>query len=61
MAQMIELWKQELNQNRDKILRLDKMRILSTRGIVSNRRSDHNGNQEMEQGISGSFRKLEID
>jgi pyridoxine/pyridoxamine 5'-phosphate oxidase len=62
MAQMIEMWKQELSLHRESILRLDKMNLLSTRGITSNRHRDHNGNhREMEQGMSGSFRKLEID
>lgn len=62
---MIELWKQELAANRDKLLRLDEMEILDTRGIISS-----NGNKtEKRQNesvigcndLTGSFRKLEID
>lgn len=64
MAKMIEIWKQELSEKREKVLLVDKMKIWSTRGIVSangRQTNDHNGNQEFDQGMSGSFRKLEID
>lgn len=68
MATMIELWKQELAAKRDKLIELDKMQILSTRGILSSKKSDNgcnnnNNKKVVDSGISlkGNFRKLEID
>lgn len=69
MATMIDLWKQELAAKRDKLIELDKMQILSTRGILSSsKKSDNvcNNNKNglvVDNGISltGTFRKLEID
>lgn len=63
---MIELWKQELAANRDKLLRLDEMKILNTRGIISSNGSKAEKRQNCESVIgsndlTGSFRKLEID
>lgn len=60
MAEMIELWKVELNAKRDLLLRLDDMEMLSDRGIITNR--DKNNNHQSEiNSIAGSFRKLEVD
>lgn len=68
MATMIDLWKQELAAKRDKLIELDKMQILSTRGILSSKKSDNGCNNSknelvVDNGISltGTFRKLEID
>lgn len=64
---MIDLWKQELAANRDKLLRLDKMQIIDTRGIISSNGSKSekkvkNNVLEIEcNNLPGSFRKLEID
>lgn len=63
---MIELWKQELAANRDKLLKLDQMEILDTRGIISSGGSKNEKRQNCDSVIGsndlkGSFRKLEID
>lgn len=63
---MIELWKQELAANRDRLLRLDEMEILDTSGIISSSgtKSDKRQNCDSVIGssdLTGSFRKLEID
>lgn len=62
-AEMIELFKQELNASRSTLLALDNMKILSDSGIIGRRNADKNNNtvsQKSEQ-VVGSFRKLEID
>jgi hypothetical protein len=64
LQEMIDLWKAELVANRDRIMSLDKMKILSDRGIKGKRNnsSDNNNNaQFQDDSICGSFRKLEID
>lgn len=66
MTTMIELWKYELATKRDQVIKLDQMKILSTRDIQSSRNGDQNGNlvigREISgKGVIGSFRKLEID
>jgi hypothetical protein len=63
MAEMIDLWKVELAANREKLIALDNMRILSDRGIRGKRNNcDSNNNSKFQDdSISGSFRKLEID
>lgn len=59
MAEMIDMWKRELASKRDLMMALDKMKILSDKGII---RSDNNNNNKSPgDSISGSFRKLEVD
>lgn len=55
--EMIQHTKQILSEQRHKLLSLDEMEILSTRGIVSSRGKTKLNTQDVE----GSFRKLEID
>ncbi|KAI8430954.1 hypothetical protein MSG28_001063 [Choristoneura fumiferana] len=54
---MIQHTKQILSEQRKKLLSLDEMEILSTRGIVSSRGKTKLNTQDVE----GSFRKLDID
>ncbi|XP_014286827.1 retinaldehyde-binding protein 1 [Halyomorpha halys] len=56
MADMIELWKFQLVEKRDRILALDKMKLLDNSCLMKKAKS--NKNQEIDVG---SFRKLAID
>lgn len=64
---MVELWKEELLAKRETILNLDKIALLSDRGILrkSNYNNDKNSNAmnfvSQIESIEGSFRKLEFD
>ncbi|XP_058829768.1 clavesin-2 [Topomyia yanbarensis] len=62
LVDMIDSWKQELAAKRSTLLALDKMNILSDRGIIS-RNSDRNNNSNGQslEAMTGSFRKLEVD
>ncbi|XP_055532198.1 clavesin-2 [Wyeomyia smithii] len=63
LRDMIESWKLELAAKRSTLLALDKMKILSDRGIITrhnNDRNNNNGQLGMET-ITGNFRKLEVD
>lgn len=56
---MLDYTKQLISEHRKKILGLDDMEILSTRGIRSSRgKNQTNGDTT---SVEGSFRKLEID
>lgn len=65
MLDMIECWKQELAAKRHTLMALDKMKILSERGIISRNGTDRNNNSNGHQlgmeTITGNFRKLEVD
>lgn len=56
---MIELWKQELAVNRDRLLSYDTMNLLSDKGII--RRRDKVEDLTGSGSLPGSFRKLELD
>ncbi|KOB79312.1 Cellular retinaldehyde binding protein [Operophtera brumata] len=56
---MVRYTQQILKEKRQVLLDLDKMEILSTKGIVSSRRS--NALKPDSVSVEGSFRKLEID
>ncbi|XP_045509997.1 clavesin-1 [Colias croceus] len=60
MKDMIVFTKKLLLEKRQVLLDLDKMEILSTRGIISSRNSTNNLKGGMAS-VEGSFRKLEID
>jgi len=63
MAKMIELWKKELLENRDALLALDNMRLLSDKSIIT-RKTKTEASHGLIAGydqINGSFRKLEVD
>ncbi|XP_008182446.2 clavesin-2 isoform X1 [Acyrthosiphon pisum] len=63
MAEMISLWKKELLANREKLIALDNMRLLSDKSIIT-RKSKADINHNLIAGfnqLSGSFRKLEVD
>lgn len=59
LADMIEMWKKELEENRSRVLALDKMNLLSDQGIIRkrNKQEDKTGSGS----LPGSFRKLELD
>jgi len=67
MSDMIEAWKAELASKRELILSLDKMVLLTDRGIqrksTYNEEKSNNGPSFVSQieSIEGSFRKLEFD
>ncbi|XP_055606774.1 clavesin-1 [Uranotaenia lowii] len=65
LQDMINSWKQELAAKRDILIGLEKMRILSDRGILRRNGTDRNNNSNTEsmgmETITGSFRKLEVD
>ncbi|XP_049886291.1 clavesin-1 [Pectinophora gossypiella] len=58
LQDMIEFTRQLLSDQRKKVLGLDDMELLNTRGIISSRQKSTNGDI---QSVQGSFRKLEID
>ncbi|XP_004929842.1 retinaldehyde-binding protein 1 [Bombyx mori] len=62
LREMIEYTKQILKEQKENVLALDNMEILSTRGIISSRgrNRDNNDNEDLIS-VEGSFRKLEID
>lgn len=59
MKEMIELWKQELEVNRERLASYDDMKLLSDEGIV--RRRDKIKDMTGTGSLPGSFRKLELD
>lgn len=69
MAEMIQWWMREMAAKRDIVMALDKMKILSDRGII--RKHDKNYNLSLStvhaemkahmDSVAGSFRKLEVD
>ncbi|XP_044731779.1 retinaldehyde-binding protein 1-like [Chrysoperla carnea] len=65
MATMIEMFKMELDSKRERLLALDKMKLLSDRGIICRRNKSYHSTPNAEQfGISslpGSFRRLQVD
>jgi len=59
----VGLWKQELLANREKLIALDNMRLLSDKNIIT-RKTKTEINHSLIAGfdqINGSFRKLEVD
>lgn len=59
MSEMIDMWKKELAENRDRLMSLDKMNLLSDQGII--RRRDKCEDKTGTGSLPGSFRKLELD
>lgn len=57
---MTEFTRKLLLEKRQVLLDLDQMEILSTRGIISSRKSTNSLKDGMNS-VEGSFRKLEID
>ncbi|VVD02790.1 clavesin-2 [Leptidea sinapis] len=60
LQEMVKYTRELLLEKRQTILDLDKMEILSTKGIISSRNSG-NSLREGVTSVEGSFRKLEID
>lgn len=58
MQDMINYTKQILSDQRKRVLGLDDMEIINTRGIISSRSKN---NAADLVSVQGSFRKLEID
>jgi len=59
----LELWKKELLVNREKLIALDNMRLLSDKSIIT-RKTKTEINHNLIAGfnqLNGSFRKLEVD
>lgn len=69
MAEMVQWWMREMAAKRDTIMALDKMKILSDRGIIKKHDKSYNlslstVHAEMKahvDSVAGSFRKLEVD
>ncbi|PSN35983.1 hypothetical protein C0J52_14388 [Blattella germanica] len=61
MAEMIELWKKELAAKRETLLKLDDMKLLSTKSIISRKNNQIDNSSLMVNSLQGSFRKLEVD
>lgn len=59
LAEMIEMWKRELADNRDRLIALDSINLLSDQGII--RRRDKVDDKTGTGSLPGSFRKLELD
>ncbi|XP_037043443.1 alpha-tocopherol transfer protein-like [Bradysia coprophila] len=65
MAEMIQWWIQEMAAKRDIVVQLDKMKLLSDRGIT--KKHDYNLSplhaeiRAHMDSVAGSFRKLEVD
>lgn len=65
MAEMIDWWKQEMAAKRDTLIQLDKMKLLSDRGITKTKEKNlsplHAELRAHMDSVAGSFRKLEVD
>lgn len=61
MAEMIALWREELNRKRDRVLSIEKISLLSDRGIISRKNIAQYMKDADSHGLCGSFRKLEVD
>lgn len=59
LTEMIEMWKKELEENRERVLALDKMNLLSDQGIIRRRTKEED--KTGSGSLPGSFRKLELD
>lgn len=63
MAEMIRLWKIELESKRQVVMDLKKMRILNTQGIIGRKHqkvTNTNTNTNYD-ALGGSFKQLEFD
>ncbi|KAL3275957.1 hypothetical protein HHI36_020691 [Cryptolaemus montrouzieri] len=60
-AEMIQLWKKELSEKRDRLLSMTKMELLSDKGIISRKTIEEHTNGFNMEGLTGCFRKLEVD
>ncbi|KAJ8970196.1 hypothetical protein NQ314_001343 [Rhamnusium bicolor] len=58
--EMIQMWKEELNAKRERLLSFDSINLLSDRGIIRTRNITAHDNTGTES-LPGSFRKLELD
>ncbi|CAH1099761.1 unnamed protein product [Psylliodes chrysocephalus] len=58
--QMMDLWREELEAKRERLLSFDKIILLSDKGIITRRNSPRNDETGIGS-VSGSFRKLNID
>ncbi|XP_037043440.1 alpha-tocopherol transfer protein-like isoform X1 [Bradysia coprophila] len=65
MAEMIQWWMQEMAAKRDIVVQLDKMKLLSDRGITKKNEKDmsplHAEIRAHMDSVAGSFRKLDVD
>ncbi|XP_034232407.1 clavesin-1 isoform X2 [Thrips palmi] len=62
MAQMIDLWKEEIASKQKRIMSLDDMKLLSDQGIVTRKTTNPAGSTcTGVSTITGSFRRLEVD
>lgn len=57
---IIDIWKTELAAKRDKLLALDKMKLLDNSAIMKNKTNARKKTFD-ETNLAGSFRKLEVD
>lgn len=61
MEDMVDFTSQLITEQRSKVLGLDTMEIISTRGILSTRKPTTPNTVNGDVSVQGSFRKLEID
>lgn len=61
MEDMVKFTSQLITEQRSKVLGLDTMEIISTRGILSTRKPTSPNIVNGDVSVQGSFRKLEID
>ncbi|XP_037043442.1 alpha-tocopherol transfer protein-like isoform X3 [Bradysia coprophila] len=65
MAEMIQWWMQKMAAKRDIVVQLDKMKLLSDRGITKKNEKDmsplHAEIRAHMDSVAGSFRKLDVD
>ncbi|CAH1389628.1 unnamed protein product [Nezara viridula] len=60
MAEMIEMWKKELAEKRERLLALDHMKLLDN-SCLSKKGKNGNNRSIDTTSVIGSFRKLEVD
>ncbi|KAK9500834.1 hypothetical protein O3M35_002022 [Rhynocoris fuscipes] len=61
MKQMIDTWKVQLAESRERILALDKMKLLDNRCLLKKDGNNNKGNKNDDLSITGTFRRLEVD
>lgn len=61
MAQMIDLWKEEIASKQKMLMRLDEMKLVSDQGIVTRRTTTNANTCTGISTVTGSFRRLEVD
>ncbi|XP_039286268.1 alpha-tocopherol transfer protein-like [Nilaparvata lugens] len=61
MSDMIDMWKKEVASKREKLLSLDKMKLLNNKNISAHNQLNNAKNKSEIMNLTGSFKKLEVD